>query len=148
VPAEESLGTMSELRDEGKVRHVGLSEVGVEDLRRAQEILPISSVQNRYNLTDRGSRRCSRPARPTGSPLSPGSRSPPAPSRGPAAPWTRSPQTTTPPRAGSPRLAAPPLAGDAPDPGTSSVVHLEENVAAASLQLTDDEYAELSEVSG
>jgi aryl-alcohol dehydrogenase-like predicted oxidoreductase len=53
VPAEESLGTMAELRDEGKVRHVGLSEVGVDELRRAQGIVPISSVQNRYNLTDR-----------------------------------------------------------------------------------------------
>src|ERR671916_2360433 len=55
VPVEESLGTIADLRDEGKVRHVGLSEVGVEDLRRAQEVLPIASVQNRYNLTDRGS---------------------------------------------------------------------------------------------
>ena len=55
MPAEESLGVLSEMRDEGKIRHVGLSEVGVEEIQQAQEIVPISTVQNRYNLTDRGS---------------------------------------------------------------------------------------------
>ena len=55
VPAEESLGTLAELREEGKIRHVGLSQVGVEEIERAREIVPIVSVQNRYNLTDRGS---------------------------------------------------------------------------------------------
>ncbi len=55
IPAEESLGTLAELREEGKIRFVGLSGVDVEEIERAQEILPIASVQNRYNLTDRGS---------------------------------------------------------------------------------------------
>src|ERR671920_1354688 len=55
VPAEESLGALAQLREEGKVRYVGLSEVGVEEIQRAQEIVPIVSVQNRYNLIDRGS---------------------------------------------------------------------------------------------
>jgi pyridoxine 4-dehydrogenase len=55
VPAEESLGTLAELREEGKIRHVGLSQVGVEEIERAREVVPIASVQNRYNLTDRGS---------------------------------------------------------------------------------------------
>jgi pyridoxine 4-dehydrogenase len=55
IPAEESLGTLAQLKEEGKIRYVGLSEVGVEEVEQAQKILPIASVQNRYNLTDRGS---------------------------------------------------------------------------------------------
>ncbi len=54
VPMEDQVGTMAELREEGKVRHVGLSEVGVEEIEKAREIVPIATVQNRYNLTDRG----------------------------------------------------------------------------------------------
>src|SRR5918997_6078178 len=53
VPAEEPLGALAELREAGKIRHVGLSEVSVEEIPRAQQIVPIVSVQNRYNLTDR-----------------------------------------------------------------------------------------------
>jgi pyridoxine 4-dehydrogenase len=53
VPLEESLGALADLRAEGKIRHVGLSNVGVTQLERAQKVLPIVSVQNRYNLTDR-----------------------------------------------------------------------------------------------
>ena len=55
IPVEESLGTLAELKEEGKIRYVGLSGVGVEEIERAQEIVPIASVQNCYNLTDRGS---------------------------------------------------------------------------------------------
>ena len=55
IPAEDSLGTLAELKEEGKIRYVGLSGVGAEEIERAQKILPIASVQNRYNLTDRGS---------------------------------------------------------------------------------------------
>ena len=55
VPFEESVGALSELRDEGKVRHVGLSNVGTEHLEQAQKIVPIVSVQNRYSVTARDS---------------------------------------------------------------------------------------------
>jgi pyridoxine 4-dehydrogenase len=55
VPAEESLGALAELKEEGKIRYVGLSEVGVEEIERAREVMPLASVQNRYNLADRGS---------------------------------------------------------------------------------------------
>lgn len=149
VPMEDQLGTMAELRDEGKVRHVGLSEVGVEEIEKARQIVPIATVQNRYNLTDRGHEDvlvyCEREgigfvpwfplatgdlARP-GSPLDEI-----ASSRG-AAPgqialsWLlhRSPVML-------------------PIPGTSSVSHLEENIAAASIELTDEEFEELSKISG
>ena len=55
VPFEESVGALAELRDEGKVRHVGLSNVGRSHIDAAQEIVPIVSVQNRYSLTARDS---------------------------------------------------------------------------------------------
>src|SRR5207302_379510 len=53
VPFEESVGALAELRNEGKIAHLGLSNVDVEHLRRAQRIVPIVSVQNRYNLAER-----------------------------------------------------------------------------------------------
>jgi pyridoxine 4-dehydrogenase len=55
VPLEESIGAISQLRDEGKIRHVGLSNVSEHQLREAQRIMPIVSVQNRYNAGDRSS---------------------------------------------------------------------------------------------
>jgi aryl-alcohol dehydrogenase-like predicted oxidoreductase len=53
VPLEDQVGILQELRDEGKIRHVGLSEVGVDEIRRVREHLPVASVQNQYNLTQR-----------------------------------------------------------------------------------------------
>ncbi len=149
VPAEESLGTMSDLVSEGKVRYVGLSEISVDELRQAQGILPIASVQNRYNLTDKGSEDVLEACEADGIafipwfPLASGELSQPG---GPvdeiAAAHDASP--------GQVALAwllrrSPVML---PIPGTSSVEHLEENVTGASLQLTDDEYAELTKVSG
>jgi pyridoxine 4-dehydrogenase len=55
VPLAESLGTIAELKNEGKIRHVGVSNVTEDQLREAQQILPIVSVQNRFNVTDRQS---------------------------------------------------------------------------------------------
>jgi pyridoxine 4-dehydrogenase len=55
VPADEQFGVLAELRDEGKIRHVGLSEVSIAELEAAQRIVPIVTVQNRYNLVDRES---------------------------------------------------------------------------------------------
>ena len=52
---EESIGAIVELKDEGKIRHIGLSNVSEEQLRRAQALAPIVSIQNRYNLSDRAS---------------------------------------------------------------------------------------------
>lgn len=53
VPLEESLGALKELQDEGKIRHIGVSNFRVEDLERARKIVSVASVQNRYNLADR-----------------------------------------------------------------------------------------------
>ena len=55
VPLAESIGALAELKDEGKIRHVGVSNVSESELRQAQRIVPIVSVQNRYNATDRRS---------------------------------------------------------------------------------------------
>jgi aryl-alcohol dehydrogenase-like predicted oxidoreductase len=53
TPLEDSLAVIKEYRDQGKIRHVGLSEVGVEQIERARELMPIVAVQNRYNLSER-----------------------------------------------------------------------------------------------
>ncbi len=149
VPAEESLGTMADLVSEGKVRYVGISEVSVDELRQAQGILPIASVQNRYNLTDKGSEAVLEACEADGIgfipwfPLASGSLSRPG---GPVDEIASAHDATPGQVALAWLLRRSPVM--LPIPGTSSVGHLEENVAAASLQLTDDEYTELSEVSG
>jgi len=53
TPLEESLGAIKAYQDSGAVRHVGLSEVGIEEIERARQVLPIVAVQNRYNLSER-----------------------------------------------------------------------------------------------
>jgi pyridoxine 4-dehydrogenase len=53
TPLEKSLATIAEYRDTGKIRHVGVSQVSVDEIERAREILPIAAVQNRYNLSER-----------------------------------------------------------------------------------------------
>jgi aryl-alcohol dehydrogenase-like predicted oxidoreductase len=149
VPLEESVGTMSELRQEGKVRHIGLSEVGVDELRQAQQIVEISSVQNRYNLTDRGSEAVLEACEGDGIafiPWFPLAAGPLARSGGPVDDIAARHDATP----GQVVLAwllwrSPVML---PIPGTSSVEHLEENVAAASLRLSDEEHTELSRVSG
>jgi pyridoxine 4-dehydrogenase len=55
TPLEDSLATIKEYRDRGKLRHVGLSEVGIDQIERAREIVPITAVQNHYNLSERRS---------------------------------------------------------------------------------------------
>src|ERR1700740_2879627 len=55
VPAEDQLGTLKELQAQGKIKHIGLSEVSVRQIQHARKIVPIVSVQNRYSVTDRGS---------------------------------------------------------------------------------------------
>jgi len=145
VPLEESVGTMSDLRDEGKVRHIGLSEVSVDELRQAQKVVRIASVQNRYNLTDRGSDAVLEACESDGIafiPWFPLAAGPLARPGGPVDDIASRHGAT----AGQVALAwlLRRSAVMLPIPGTSSVDHLEENVAGASLELTDEEYAQLS----
>ena len=53
TPLEESLGAIKEYRDRGRIRHVGISEVGIEQIERARKVVPIAAVQNQYNLSER-----------------------------------------------------------------------------------------------
>jgi pyridoxine 4-dehydrogenase len=53
TPLEESLGAIAEYRDRGKIRHVGLSQVGIDQIEQARRVVPIAAVQNEYNLSDR-----------------------------------------------------------------------------------------------
>jgi aryl-alcohol dehydrogenase-like predicted oxidoreductase len=145
VPFEEQVGTLVELQQEGKIRHIGLSNVDARQLAQARGIAVVVSVQNRYNLVDRHSEGVLEACEQDGIPFLPwfplgfgdltrggGRLADIAESKGAtqaqvALAWLfrRSPVML-------------------PIPGTSSVEHLEEDVAAAALELTDAEFAELS----
>ena len=145
VPFEDSVGTLAGLRKEGKIRLIGLSNVTQEHIERARKIVPIVSVQNRYSFADREwdyvVDYCERNAiafipwfplgagRVAGEALNQVARAHQASPHQVALAWLlkRSPIML-------------------PIPGTSSVKHLEENIAAASLQLTDEEYERLKRV--
>ena len=144
VPFEESVGELVRLRDEGKIRHVGLSNVSVEQLRRAQELVPVVSVQNRYSLADRPSEdvldECERQgvAFLPWYPLAAGDLAQPAGTVGRAA----SARGATPAQVALAWLLARSRV-TVPIPGTSSLRHLEENVAVLDLELTPEELAGL-----
>jgi len=141
VPIEESVGALKEMQDAGKIRHIGLSNVDPEDIARARKIVPIVSVQNRYNIEDRESENvlayCEKenlgflPWFPIGgggglkpeSPLNTAAKAHGGSVYQVALAWLleRSPVML-------------------PIPGTSSLAHLEENVAAAKLKLTPEEW--------
>jgi len=145
TPVEESLGVLKEMQQEGKIRHIGLSEVSVAELKHAREIVDIVSVQNLYNLAERKSEDvlayCEQNhlgfipwfpvaagdlARP-GGPLDEAAQRHHATVAQLALAWLlkRSPVML-------------------PIPGTSSVAHLEENVAASGIQLTEEEFTALA----
>jgi pyridoxine 4-dehydrogenase len=148
VHFEESVGTLAELREEGKIRHVGLSNVSVEQLEQAQEIVPIATVQNRYSLVERSSEDVLEACGRDGIgfipwfPLATGDL---ARSGGPldeiAARHTAAPSQV----ALAWLLARSPAM--LPIPGTSSAEHLEENVAASTLELDQEEIQELAALS-
>ncbi len=140
VPYEESIGALAELRTEGKVRHVGISNVDLNHLEAARSVVPIASVQNRYSIAEREADdlvdACEQagiaflPFRPLatrelagpGGPLSEIATRHDATGRQVALAWLlhRSPAMV-------------------PIPGTSSPDHLEENVAAAGISLKETE---------
>ncbi len=145
VPFEESVGELARLEDEGKIHHVGLSNVSVEELQRAQELVPVVSVQNRYSLSDRSSEdvldECERQgiAFLPWYPLAVGDLAQPGGVRGGIAETHRATAAQV---ALAWLLARSPVV--CPIPGTASIAHLEENVAAADLELSADELAELA----
>lgn len=145
VPAEDQLGTLRTLQAEGKIKHIGLSEVSVKQIQHAQTIVPIVSVQNRYSLADRGSddvlAYCEKekiafiPWFPLAAGKLSGAESP---VRQVAEQLKATPSQV----ALAWLLARSPVM--LPIPGTSKVKHLEENVAAAALKLDEKELQELS----
>jgi pyridoxine 4-dehydrogenase len=144
VDAEEQFGVLRELQDEGKVRALGLSQVSVEELEAAGKHFTVSTVQNRYNLTDRSSEDVLRYSEENGigfipwAPISAGELAQPG---GPLDEAAKRLGATTSQVALAWLLRRSPVM--MPIPGTGSAKHLEENMAAAGITLDDDTYAQL-----
>ena len=147
VPAEESLGALKELQQAGKIRHIGLSEVTVAEIEHARGLVDVVSVQNEYNLANRKSEEvldyCTKnslgfiPWFPVagGDLVKPG---------GPLDQASKKHDATVAQLALAWLLKRSPVM--LPIPGTSSVAHLEENIASAGLQLTEDEFDALTKL--
>ncbi|OAE03341.1 aldo/keto reductase [Arthrobacter sp. OY3WO11] len=149
VDAEEQFGVLRELQDEGKVRALGLSQVSVEELEAAGKHFTVSTVQNRYNLTDRSSEDVLRYSEENGigfipwAPISAGELAQPG---GPLDEAAKRLGATTSQVALAWLLRRSPVM--MPIPGTGSVKHLEENLASAGVTLDEDTYAELEAAAG
>ena len=148
VPLEDQVGELKKLQDEGKIRHIGLSEVTVTELQAAQQIAVIASVQNLFNLASRSAEPLLDYAAGNGIafipwyPLATGSLA------GPGSPLAKlaAEHGATPSQLALAWLLrrSPVML---PIPGTSTVSHLEDNVAGAGIELTDGQFAELGNVS-
>lgn len=145
VPLADQLGAFVELREQGKVRHIGVSEVSVDELKAAREITEISSVQNLYNLTNRRSQEVLDYATAEGIafipwfPIATGELARPD---SPVAAIAKELDATPSQVALAWLLHTSPVI--LPIPGTRSVEHLTQNLAAAQLSLSDDEMARLN----
>jgi pyridoxine 4-dehydrogenase len=145
IPFLDSLGALVRLKEQGKVRHIGLSNVSVAQLEQALTVVPIVSVQNRYSLSDRGAEAVLDACTRLGIgflpwyPLAAGELSRAV---GPLQSVAKRHDATV----GQTALAWLLRRSKVmlPIPGTSSVAHLEENVAASALRLTDEEFQSLA----
>jgi pyridoxine 4-dehydrogenase len=144
VPLADQLGAFKELQDQGKVRHIGVSEVSVEQLEAAREIVDVVSVQNLYNLTNRQSQDVLDYATAEGIafipwfPIATGDLAAPD---SPVADIARELDATPSQVALAWLLQKSPVI--LPIPGTKSVDHLTENLGAAGLSLSDEDMARL-----
>ncbi|HEY1702389.1 MAG TPA: aldo/keto reductase [Trebonia sp.] len=149
VPLEDQVGELAKLRDEGKIAHIGLSEVSVADLRAAQKVAPIATVQNLYNLANRQSEELLDHSAANGIgfipwfPLATGELAKPG---GPLAALADNHGVTPSQLALAWLLHRSPVV--LPIPGTSTVAHVEDNIAAAGISLSDDEFAALEAAVG
>jgi aryl-alcohol dehydrogenase-like predicted oxidoreductase len=152
VPIEESLGALKAGQDAGKIRHVGLSNVTTQEIERAKKILPIVSIQNRYNIEDRDSQEvlsyCEKekmgflPWAPVGG----SGRSSLTKTGNPLEAEAKRRNVSAVQLALAWLLQKSPVI--LPIPGTSSLAHLEENMAAAKLQLTPEEWKKIEDSAG
>ena len=152
VPIEESLGALKAAQDAGKIRHVGLSNVTTQEIERAKKILPIVSIQNRYNIEDRDSQEvlsyCEKekmgflPWAPVGG----SGRSSLTKTGNPLEAEAKRRNVSAVQLALAWLLQKSPVI--LPIPGTSSLAHLEENMAAAKLQLTPEEWKKIEDSAG
>jgi pyridoxine 4-dehydrogenase len=145
IPASDQVGELADLRKEGKIRHIGLSAVSVAEIGEARLTAPIASVQNLYNLLDRRSEDVLDYCEREGlgfipyCPIATGQFAAPF---GPLAQLARQSGATGVQLALAWMLHRSPVM--LPIPGTGSVAHLEENVAAAQVELTDEQFDALS----
>ena len=147
-PLEDQVGELKKLQEEGKVRHIGLSEVSIDQLEAARKVADVATVQNLYNLGNRSAEdlldHCEREG--IGFipwfPLATGELSK---EDGPLADASREHGATPSQLALAWLLRRSPVM--LPIPGTSRVAHLEQNTAAAEIELTDEEFERLSAIS-
>jgi pyridoxine 4-dehydrogenase len=145
VPLEEQVGELANLQKEGKVRHIGLSEVNVDQLKEAQETATIVSVQNLFNLANRDAEPLLEHSEANGIgfipwfPLATGKL---VEDGGPLAPISAETGAEPSQLALAWLLKRSPVM--LPIPGTSSVAHLDQNMGAAELELTDEQFATLN----
>jgi aryl-alcohol dehydrogenase-like predicted oxidoreductase len=145
VPVEESLGAVKELQEAGKIQHIGLSEVSVAEIEQARKVIDVVSVQNLYNLGNRQSEEVLEYCEREGIgfipwfPVAAGDLAKPG---GPLDEIASAHEATHAQLALAWLLRRSPVM--LPIPGTSSVGHLEENCAAGTVQLTDEEYDALT----
>lgn len=147
VPIEESIGELARLREEGKVRHIGVSNVNLHQLERARSVTEIVSVQNRYNVADRGSdpvlAACERDglAFIPWSPLTQSPKDAGAVRRAALERWASRREVSFAQAATAWLLARSNVM--LPIPGTSNITHLEDNVLARELRFTPEELLEI-----
>lgn len=148
VPIEDSVAALAELQEEGKIRHVGVCNVSVEELERAQQIVPVVSVQNRYNVLDRSSEDVLRACEQAGLaflPWAPLANGRDLGAHGGALGDLARAHNATPAQVALAWLLhhSPVIL---PIPGTSSVKHFDENLEAAQVELEEDELEALDEL--
>jgi pyridoxine 4-dehydrogenase len=145
VPIEDSLGALRDLRNEGKIRHIGVSNVSAEELERARAVVDVATVQNRYNLYDRRSEDVLGVCERDGIgflpwfPLATGGLARPG---GPVDELASAHAATPGQLALAWLLARSPVM--LPIPGTASIDHLEENVAAQRISLDGEDLERLA----
>jgi aryl-alcohol dehydrogenase-like predicted oxidoreductase len=146
VPLEEQIGLFAELQKEGKIRHIGLSEVSVDELRSAQKLAPIATVQNRYNVVERSSEGVLDYCEREGIgfiPWFPVAQGQLTSAGGPLDGVVEQTGATPAQVALAWLLRRSPVM--LPIPGTSSVAHLEENIRAAMVELSNAQFAQLAQ---